>query len=65
MKDKIPFKYRFNPCDIDHHKALTPVQKFFELFSKGTDCKCCLGARVFFGIVAGAVIGFVLGALVY
>lgn len=60
----IPLKYRINPCDIDHYESLTPVQRLFEFFSKGTDCKCCLGARVFFALVAGLVIGFAVGRLV-
>lgn len=59
----VPFKYRINPCDIDHYAALAPVQRFFEFFSKGTDCKCCLGARVFFALVVGIVLGFAVGRL--
>ena len=55
-----PLRYRINPCDIDHFEALTPLQSFFEFFSAGTDCKCCLGARIFMALV----VGFILGALV-
>lgn len=62
-KKRTPLKYRLNPCDFEHYEVLMPMQKFFELFSKGTDCKCCLGARVFFGFVIGAVIGFAVGLL--
>lgn len=57
----VPLRYRINPCDIDHYESLAPVQRFFEFFSKGTDCKCCLGARVFFALVVGLVIGFAVG----
>lgn len=59
----VPLKYRINPCDIDHYYFLTPVQRFFEFFSKGTDCKCCLGARVFMALVVGLVLGFAVGRL--
>lgn len=51
------FKWKMNPCDIDHYDFLTPVQRFFEIWSWGTDCKCCLGARIFFALVAGIIIG--------
>lgn len=53
-------KYLFNPCDMDRHPVLKPVGDFFALFSAGTDCTCCLGARIFFALV----IGFTIGALV-
>lgn len=58
--ENAPLRYRINPCDIDHFDVLTPLQRFFELFSAGTDCKCCLGARIFLALV----LGFALGALV-
>lgn len=57
----VPLKYRINPCDIDSYGALTPVRRFFEFFSKGTDCKCCLGARVFFALAVGLTAGFAVG----
>lgn len=60
---RIPLRYRINPCDIDHYEAFTPMQRFFEFFSAGTDCKCCLGARVFFALTAGGIVGFVIGRL--
>lgn len=51
------FKWYMNPCDIDHYAFLTPAQRFFEVFSRGTDCHCCLGARIFFAFLAGVAVG--------
>lgn len=51
--------YRVNPCDFEHIKAMTPVQKFFEFFTRGTDCKCCLGARVVIAFLLGVAVGLV------
>lgn len=50
-------RYKLNPCDYEHYTWLTPAQKVFEFFSMGTECKCCLGAR----IAAALVIGFLIG----
>ena len=50
-------RHKLNPCDYEHYNWLTPAQKFFELLSWGTDCKCCLGAR----IAAALVIGYTIG----
>lgn len=57
----VPLGYRINPCDIDRYESLAPLQRFFEFFSKGTDCKCCLGARVFFALAVGIAAGFAVG----
>ena len=57
-QEPTPFKYKINPCDYERYKVLAPIGDFVALF--GSDCKCCSGARV----LAAAIIGFVLGALI-
>lgn len=51
-----------NPCDIDRHPALAPIgDAFYRLwrgFAYGTECQCCLGAR----LVAITVVSFGAGA---
>jgi len=47
---KAPLFHKLNPCHADHINALTPVQKFLELFAP--ECRCCAGARVFTLIIA-------------
>lgn len=49
--------HKINPCDFEHYPWLTPAQRFFEIFSAGTDCKCCLGARIFAALVVGYLVG--------
>lgn len=53
-----------NPCDMDRYKGLAPIgdalAKIFQWFTAGTECSCCLGARVVFlaglSFVSGAVL---------
>lgn len=56
--------YRINPCDIDRHKALAPVgdalAKFYEVMTAGTECPCCLGARLAVLAIGSFLIGLVL-----
>jgi len=48
--DRPPLKYLLNPCDIDRAKVLAPIGDAFAAiyrrFTAGTECECCLGARV-------------------
>ena len=54
-------RHMVNPCDIDRLSILKPVGDFFALFSYGTDCTCCLGARIFFALVVGIAAGVYFG----
>lgn len=58
-------RHRVNPCDIDRDPRLAPIgdalHNLYSLFTKGTECTCCLGTR----LVALAIVSFVLGALVF
>lgn len=61
---KTKWYYLINPCDMDRHKALVLVgdalAKVYEAFTYGTDCGCCLGARV----IALAALAFTAGVLI-
>lgn len=57
---KTPLKYRLNPCDIDRLPKLKPLGGFFALFAYGTDCTCCLGARIAAAFSIGIIIGYYL-----
>lgn len=48
---------KLNPCDRDDSR----IGRALALLTEGTDCRCCIGARIVIGIMVGVVIG-VLGA---
>lgn len=45
-----------NPCE----RATSRVGEWISVLASGTDCRCCLGARILLALVAGVVIGKVL-----
>lgn len=40
---------------------LKPVRYASQLVAFGTDCPCCLGFRVWVGLILGIIIGYSLG----
>lgn len=61
--------YRLNPCDYQGAQALTKtVGKLFiaahTAVTQGTNgCPCCIGARILFGGLASAAIGYLLAKI--
>lgn len=43
-------RHKVNPCDIDRYSGLAPLgdalHALWKGFTLGTDCTCCLGARL-------------------
>lgn len=61
LKSKlIHMMHKVNPCDYEHAVVLKPIMKLFTALTYGTDCRCCLGARMVFALLIGFVIGFAL-----
>ena len=57
MKTKL--RYLLSPCDVERLPALAPIgdalHGLYQAFTWGTDCTCCLGARVLaLALAAGA-----------
>ena len=54
-------RHRLNPCDIDRYPALAPIgdalHGLYQAFTWGTDCTCCLGARVLALALAAGTFG--------
>ena len=54
-------RHRLNPCDIDRYPALAPLgdalHGLYQAFTWGTDCTCCLGARVLALALAAGTFG--------
>lgn len=55
-----PLRYWLNPCDMERHPALVRVGDalawIWDTLTAGTDCACCLGARVVALVLGTAVI---------
>ena len=68
MTDKVPLKYRLNPCDIDRLPALATIgdalAEFFEAaFRRPThDCPCCMAVRVIILTAVAFAAGYLTGA---
>lgn len=67
MTEKRLFRHAINPCDYDRYRGLTAfgdgVAKFWNLFTAGTECPCCLGFRLFGALLAAGGIGYGLALL--
>lgn len=48
---------KLNPCDRDDSR----VGRAIALLTEGTDCRCCIGARIVFALVLGLAIGAAIG----
>lgn len=61
---RTPLKYLLNPCDMDRLPVLaligTPLVKLWRGFVYGTDCPCCLGARLIAVAAAFFAVGLML-----
>lgn len=44
------YRHCLNPCDLERLRFLAPVgdllAAFYQRLTDGTDCPCCLGARI-------------------
>lgn len=60
--DKV-FNYFHLVCDgeIEAPKWIDHLAQFFYWLASGTDCRCCLGARTFIGLMVGLMIGAIVG----
>lgn len=45
-------------CEDGHANQF--VAKILAAPAIGTDCSCCLGARIWFALIAGAVVGMIV-----
>ena len=58
---KTPLKFMLNPCDVERHPSLAPIgdalASLYDRFTAGTDCPCCLGARLAGALIAAATLG--------
>lgn len=50
--------YRANPCDMDGHPTLKPIDKALQALTSG--CRCCDGARILIALGVGLLIGRLL-----
>lgn len=48
---------KLNPCDRDDSR----LGRALALLTEGTDCRCCIGARIVLALVVGVGLGAVLG----
>jgi hypothetical protein len=48
---------KFNPCNRDNSR----LGRALALLTEGTDCRCCIGARIAAALVIGIVIGTATG----
>ena len=59
MKTKL--RYLLSPCDVERLPALAPIgdalHGLYQAFIWGTDCTCCLGARVLALALAAGTFG--------
>lgn len=46
---------KFNPC-----KTQNALQKAIEFLTYGTECRCCIGARIVFAFLIGFTLGYVI-----
>jgi len=54
---KIQEKYISPLCALKSDGTLGTTAKIGDFFSYGTECPCCLGLRIFLGIIFGVLIG--------
>ena len=63
----MPLRYLLNPCDIDRHRHLTAlgdgIASLWHLFTRGTECPCCLGTRLILLTLAAVGLGAAVGYL--
>lgn len=66
MKDKIlkiigflrtPFDY---VCHEENDTGIAKIGYLFSWLASGTDCRCCIGMRVFVALIVGLVVGICL-----
>lgn len=59
MLTKMYERYRIylaNPCDMDGHPAIKPIDKALQALTSG--CRCCDGARILLALAVGLLIGY-------
>ncbi len=52
-------------CDAEDNRWWTRQGYFYSFLARGTDCRCCLGMRIFVALMFGFVTGLIAMANVY
>lgn len=52
---------KINPCDRDDSR----IGRALAFLTEGTDCRCCIGARIVFALVLGVAIGVAIGKFAF
>ncbi|WP_206002542.1 hypothetical protein [Paraburkholderia antibiotica] len=48
---------KLNPCDREDSR----VGRALAFLTEGTDCRCCIGARIVFALIVGLGLGLIFG----
>lgn len=52
-------------CDAQDNRWWTKQGYFYSFLARGTDCRCCLGMRIFVALMFGFVTGLIAIANIY
>lgn len=50
---------KINPCDRDDSR----IGRALALLTEGTDCRCCIGARIVGALLVGLALGVLAGRM--